>query len=471
MTVAKKTDGRIRLNKTDVGALEPDPRGTRFYPVAEFKGLVVQVTKGGAKSFVLRYRFEGRQKIHTLGSFPAMTAHAAEKAHSAAWTKIHDKVDPNAEREAKRKAAAEKARNIYTVSDLADKFIKEHIKVKNKASTQAEHTRLVEKLIKPRMGAMNLKEVGPADVAGVLLKMQRETPIQANRVRAVLSKMFSKAELWELRPVGSNPVRGQDRSPETKKERNLSDREIVALGKAFREAAVHRFDPDPTKVTDPESDYALAALRLSLLTGMRKGEILALRRAWLDLESGVVHIPPEAHKTGAITGRERLVHLCGAAVELLRALPQGVDNPFVILGARPKNALVDLQSPWERLRESVTEASRPKIEGKARKTKKPEPTMSLLDVTIHDLRRTFSSVGARLGYAELFHSALLGHAAGTVTQGYARVGQDPLHDAAETIGSRIAGLLDGTIDPDQEAEERKKVAEEKCDPGKMRQSG
>ncbi len=450
MTAAKKPDGRIRLNKTDVSALEADPGGTRFYPVAGFKGLVVQVTKGGAKSFVLRYRFEGRQKIHTLGTFPAMTAHAAEKAHSEAWTQIHAKVDPNAEREAKRKAAAEKARNIYTVSDLADKFIKEHIKVKNRPSTQAEHTRLVEKLIRPRMGTMNLKEVGPADVAAVLLKMQRQTPVQANRVRAVLSKMFSKAELWELRPVGSNPVRGQDRAPETKKERNLTDKEISAVGVAFRAAALHRFESDPSVVSEPESVYALAALRLALLTGMRKGEILGLRWAWVDLEAGVIHIPPDAHKSGARSGRERLVHLCGAAVELIRALPQGVENPFVILGARPKKALVDLQGPWERLRRSVTEASRPTSGGKGKKAKVQESAMDLMDVTIHDLRRTFSSVGARLGYAELFLSALLGHAAGTVTQGYARVGRDPLHDAAEAIGSHIAGLLDGTVDIEKE---------------------
>lgn len=450
MNSTKKVDGKIRLNKTDVGALEANPQGTRFYPVAGFKGLVVQVTKGGAKSFVLRYRFEGRQKIHTLGTFPAMTTHAAEKAHSAAWTQIHAKIDPNSEREAKKKAAVEKARNVFTVADLADKFIREHIKLKNKPSTQAEHERLLEKLIKPRMGAMNLKEVGPADIARVLLKMQRETPVQANRVRAVLSKMFSKAELWELRPVGSNPVRGQDRAPETKKERNLTDKEICALGAAFRAATLHRFEPDPSVSSEPESVYALAALRLALLTGMRKGEVLGLRWSWVDLEAGVIHIPPEAHKTGARSGRERLIHLCGAAVQQLRALPQGVDNPFVILGARPKNALVDLQSPWERLRESATEASRPRIEGNSKKAKRQEPTIDLMDVTIHDLRRTFSSVGARLGYAELFLSALLGHAAGTVTQGYARVGQDPLHDAAEAIGSRISWLLDGNIDLDKE---------------------
>jgi integrase len=73
-----------------------------------------------------------------------------------------------------------------------------------------------------------------------------------------------------------------------------------------------------------------------------------------------------------------------------------------------------------------------------------------MDVTIHDLRRTFASVAARLSYPELFISALLGHAAGTVTQGYARVGQDPLREAAEVIGGRITELLNGDIPKSRE---------------------
>jgi hypothetical protein len=61
-----------------------------------------------------------------------------------------------------------------------------------------------------------------------------------------------------------------------------------------------------------------------------------------------------------------------------------------------------------------------------------------------------------MGYPELWISALLGHAAGTVTQGYARVAGDPLREAVEAIGGRIAGLLDGSIDPEKEAKERAK---------------
>lgn len=436
----KKERTPIRLTKTDVESLSPDPARSYFNPV-EGKGvpggLSVRVMPSGQKSWALRYRFHGIQKTATLGRYPAMVPDQARKAAVTLWEKINKGEDPAESKRADRKAASD----MLSISELADRFITEHIEPNNKASTAKEHKRLVEKFIKPKLGSLPVKGVGTSEIATMLHQIQKRTPIQGNRIRAVLSKMFSKAELWELRPVGSNPVRGQDRAPETKKSRNLTDHELFALGMAIRRAELHRFDKNQTN-TPPESPYALVALRIALLTGMRKGEILALQKPWVSLDAGKIIIPAEAHKTGGKTGQGRLVHLCRAAVELLRTLPKEGKNPFIIVGEREGKALVDLQSPWERLRESVTHAC---------------TELDVTDVTIHDLRRTFASVAARLGYPELFISALLGHAAGTVTQGYARVGQDPLREAVETIGSRIAGLLSGSIDLRKEAKAREVV--------------
>ena len=80
-------------------------------------------------------------------------------------------------------------------------------------------------------------------------------------------------------------------------------------------------------------------------------------------------------------------------------------------------------------------------------------------MTLHALRRTFASIGARLGYPELWLAALLGHSAATVTQGYTRVDGDPLKEAVEAIGGRIAGLLSGKIKIEDEAGPRKQAKE------------
>jgi integrase len=121
--------------------------------------------------------------------------------------------------------------------------------------------------------------------------------------------------------------------------------------------------------------------------------------------------------------------------------------PYVI-PARPQTdqdgkivweQLISLQLPWVRIREAagLSAPGKPK-DG---------------DPGLHDLRRTFASVGADLGLKG-FVGELLGHAEQTVTDIYTRTAAERLQDAAETIGSRVEGILDGTIDPQAETEAR-----------------
>lgn len=87
--------------------------------------------------------------------------------------------------------------------------------------------------------------------------------------------------------------------------------------------------------------------------------------------------------------------------------------------------------------------------------------MEEADPGLHDFRRTFASVGADLG-PKGFIGELLGHSEQTVTDIYTRNAAEPLHNAAERIGARIEGILTGRIDPEMEAEERRKAKERKA---------
>lgn len=441
--MASSSNG-IRLNKSDVTSLKADPDGTRFYPVAGHKGLCIQVTKGGTKSFVLRYRFHGRQKIHTLGVFPSMTPDEARKKLDVTWTKINAGTDPNLEKAEERRAAAEEKHAAFTVADLSARYIEEHIKVNNKPSWQAEATRLIEKHIIPALGKLPVRDVGPADISAMLFKIRKATPTQANRVRAVLRTMFGRAEEWEHRPLGSNPVAVvKQRSPEVKRERRLSDLELKALGAALRKSQ--------------ESPHILAAIRLALLAGMRKGEIQALRWEWVDLKVGVIRIPPAEHKTGKKTGKTRVVQLCSALVKVLKSLPVTQDCPYVVPGLPRRDEegkvtewrpFIGLQNPMERIREAA---------GLADKDEHADD-----DPGWHDLRRTFASVGSDLGLKG-FVGELLGHSEQSVTDIYTRTAAQRLMEAAETIGARIHGILMGTIDPEKEADlaEQSKIRRQK----------
>jgi integrase len=122
-----------------------------------------------------------------------------------------------------------------------------------------------------------------------------------------------------------------------------------------------------------------------------------------------------------------------------------------VVPARPKidengkitwENLISLQLPWVRIREAAGLS----IQGKPRDT----------DPGLHDLRRTFASVGADLGLKG-FVGELLGHAEATVTDIYTRSAAETLHRAAETIGERVDGILSGKIDPEKESVARQEA--------------
>ncbi|WP_005035521.1 tyrosine-type recombinase/integrase [Holophaga foetida] len=432
----------VNLTKSVIEGL--GPRDTLFrVSDAQTRGLELQVTPAGVRSWVLRYRVHGHQKTFTLGRWPELTVALARKSAHELLAGIANGEDPGAKRKAEREAE--------TVNELVTRFKKEHLPTL-KQSTLKEYERLLDKEILPGLGAVRVKDVQPSDVASLLSRVRAGTAkgIVANRTRAVLSKMFSLASLWGLRPGLSNPAQGQARSPETKKDRHLSDKELVALGAALRHLEpAGNGEERPLMVMPPEDQYALAAIRLALLTGMRKSELIghASRKipalTWdnVNLDAGVIRL--EQHKTSKRTGA-RVVSLCGAAVDLLEHLPKTRGNPFVFPGRKEGKALSHLQGVWVRVRAIVHVVQR--------KTKVPKNDwVSLEDVTIHDLRRSFASVAARMGYPELIVAALLGHAAGTVTAGYARLGADPLRDVVEAIGARMEALLDGHVDVVAEA--------------------
>ncbi|MBP1627162.1 MAG: Integrase [Holophagaceae bacterium] len=435
------SEKRIALNMTDIRSLGADPDGNRFYPVKDYKGLCVQVTKAGVKSFVLRYRFQGHQKIHTLGVFPAMTPDAAKKAHTTAWGQLNNGTDPNQAKVNAKKAAEQERRAKFTVSDLAERYELEHMPG-NSESWRMNIKRYLVRFILPALGKMPVREVTPGDVSALLFKIGKDTPTQANRVRAVMRTMFQRAEEWSLRDLGTNPVAVvKVRNPEKARDRRLSDAELVALGQAFRGSK--------------ETPEVLVALRLGLLAGMRKGEIQGLRWEWVDLQEKEIRIPPEFHKTGKKTGRPRVIRLCSALVADLQGLVHTLGCPYVIPGrvvigedkTRTWKPFTALQNPWERLR----------VAAKLAKEGEPEEQ----DPGLHDLRRTFSSVASDLGLKG-FVAELVGHTEKTVTDIYTRTAVHRLQDAAEEIGARIDGILKGTIDPAKEAKARESKAARKA---------
>ena len=282
--------------------------------------------------------------------------------------------------------------------DLGKRFLKEYVPDHCKASTAEEYRRSIELFIDPRIGKLRVPDVKRSDIAALHHNM-RDTPYQANRTLGVLSKMMNLAELWELRPDGSNPCRHVKRFKEEKRERFLSDEEYQRLGAALREIEQERL----------ETPSVIAAIRLLMLTGCRLSEIQKLQWEHVDLDAGELRLPDT--KTGA-----KVVHLGDPAIAVLRGIDRQKDNPWVIAGRKPGSHLTDLQHPWRRIRERA----------------------GLEDVRIHDLRHSFASGGLLVGEGLPMIGKLLGHTQVQTTARYAHLANDPVKSAANRIASRIA---------------------------------
>jgi integrase len=264
--------------------------------------------------------------------------------------------------------------------------------------------------ILPRLGSLKVNAVTREDIARLHLNM-RDRPIAANRVLALLSKMFNLAEQWGLRPDNSNPCRHVEKYKERKIERFLSNEELARLGEALAEA----------ERTQTEMPSVIAALRLLLFSGCRLSEILTLIWDEVDLENQCLRL--RESKTGA-----KVVYLPPPAIEVLSAIERQVDNPFVIVGAKRGSHLVNLQKPWRRIRQQA----------------------GLDDVRIHDLRHSFASVAAASGLSLPIIGALLGHNQPATTARYAHLAADPMKQAAAITGNQIAKAL-GMIKAQDEA--------------------
>ena len=384
---------QIKITKRVIDSIECD--GTdRFYWDRELPGFGMRVRASGRKYFVTQFRASGRLRRMTLGPVTAMTPEIARKRAMALLSEAKSGGDPAMQRDADRKAA--------TVKLLGQRFLKEYVPDHCKESTAYEYRRSVDLFIDPRIGSRKVTEVQRKDIAELHHAM-RKTPYQANRTLGVLSKMFNMAEVWGLRPDGSNPCLHVKRFKEEKRERFLSAEEFQRLGAVL----------DEILKDGSETRSAVVAIRLLMLTGCRLSEIQKLRWEHVDLGAGELNLPDT--KTGG-----RAVPLAPSAVRLLESLPRDDDNPWVIAGRKAGSHLTDLQHPWRRIRERA----------------------ELPNVRIHDLRHSFASRALALGEGLPMIGKLLGHTQVQTTARYAHLARDTVKASAARIGDSIDNDLD-----------------------------
>ena len=383
-----------KLTNRTVAATRPRDRDV-FVWDDELPGFGLRVKPSGVKSYVIQYRNRHNDSRRiTIGRHGVIGPEKARRKAKKMLADVQDGADPATERKDDREAP--------TVAELAEKYLREHAAPHKKPRSVEEDQRLLRLHVLPALGRKKVAGITRADITGLHHAM-RDTPGAANRTLALVSKMLNLAEKWGLRPDGSNPCRHVDRYPERKMERFLSVDELGRLGAVLAEA----------ERTATELRSVIAAVRLLMFTGARLGEILNLEWSHVDFERSCLRLPES--KTGA-----KVIHLNAPALEVLNGIERD-GSPWVIAGRDPNKPLVNLRKPWHRIRKAA----------------------GLDNVRLHDLRHSFASVGVAGGLSLPMIGALLGHTQPATTARYAHLAADPLKQAADMIGGRIAAALRG----------------------------
>jgi integrase len=270
---------------------------------------------------------------------------------------------------------------------------------------------------------MRIPDVRRADLDRLHASMGA-MPGAANRALSLVSAIWNWAAKRDLVRFEENPAKGIERNPEKAKERFLSTVELGRLGDALRLAettglpyAVDEAGPKAKHAAKPEKrlrridPFAVAAIRLLLLTGARLREILHARWNEVDFDRGIIFLPDSK------TGRKPLL-LSAAAQAIIADLPRIEGNPYIIAGAG-NGPRADLKRPWA----AITHAA------------------NLPGVRLHDLRHSFASIGAGASLGLSVVGKLLGHTQPQTTARYAHLDADPLRRAADTIGAVIDAAM------------------------------
>lgn len=396
--MGKKSEATVTWNQTAIKRLPAPPAGERAtYHHPDRAPLIVMVTSA-SKTFYLCRRVNGRQQRIRLGQFPAWTPAAAIDRADEIEKAIDRGENPHQEKR-DRSAAP-------TLADFwRDTFDPQHV-ARLKPATAYQY-RLTWRLhIAPTFGELKLADITKAAVRALHASIgatgrERTANYTVAALRCALN-FATEADLFK----GPNPTAGVRMFHETPRARYLNREEIARLYQALEADAQ---ETGNWTVHD--------VVKLLLLTGARRGNVLGMAWKDLDLATGRWLIPANETKTS----RAYLVTLPPGAVDILRQRQKAENGPSVFPAVRKgkhgRTSLEGVKRGWER----VTERA------------------GLHGVRLHDLRHTAASLLANSGANLQIIGAQLGHANTRTTERYA-------HLLADTVAAAVAASTAGLGD-------------------------
>ena len=374
------------LSCRSVEALPVTERETLFWD-RELSGFGVRVYPSGSKVYLVQTRSGGTSRRVTIGRHGLLTADQARRKAAQVIADIKAGNEPSHTNGTSRLDTGP------TVAELAERYMREHMAVRCKPTTARMCRHTLDRYLLPTMGSLSLGAIRRERVASFHYSLHA-TPVMANRVLDLLSRLFIMADAWGIAPEGGNPCRFIKKYKEKPRERFLSETEFQRLGQVL----------DAVEAEGKVHPSAVAAFRLLMLTGCRKNEILTLRWEDVDLDAGELRLRDA--KTGP-----RAVVLSPPACRVLATLPHLPDNPWVITGTKPGARFSNLNGAWLVIRARA----------------------GLDDVRIHALRHSFASRALALGESLPMIGKLLGHRKVQTTARCAHLARESVKASAARI--------------------------------------
>ncbi len=411
-------NARITKRTVDATPTPTEEDGeTRLWDTG-LKGYFLRVYPSGRRVYALKYRMGPSQRIFTIGVHGSpYNPETARAAAEAALRRIVDGEDPAAEKK--------EAREALTVSALIDRYLEEGPATKpgKRASTWENDGSNLKRHIRPLLGRKVANLVTKAEAAkaihditlGKTAAIEKSKKLRgraivkggagvARRTRITTAAMFS----WGMEHglVKVNPFSSVKMSTAPQRERFLSREEAGRLLEAL----------DDVEAANTVNPAFCDAIRLLLLTGARKTEILGLKWGEVNFDRRSLLLPPERTKAGGQNG-ERRIMLSPAALEILTSRrPEKVKpEQFVFPAIRGEGHIIGVRRAFAK---ACVQAN---LEG----------------VRIHDLRHSFASFAIADGASLFLVGKLLGHASARTSERYAHLSGDPLQDAVAAIGESL----------------------------------
>ena len=365
----------------------PEGKHHVIYWDDKLKGFGLRVTAKGARSWIVDYRCNGRQRRYTIGSAEVWKFALARDEARKIKREASIGIDAFEIRHSLRDAP--------TIQDLWEKYEKESL-IQRPKSQQADVRTMWIKDILPALHDKKVIDIKYDDIDRLHRKITDDNrPVRANRIIDTLRRVFNLAIRWEW--IDKNPTRGLKRNPEYNRERYLTVEEIKRLNQVLN---------------NYHNRTSAEAIQMLLLTGARRGEVLNMRWNQLDLDNGIWTKPPNSTKQR----KTHRVVLNGPAIALLKRRQSESKSEWVFPGRRKGEPLRKIDRAWDVVR-------------------KEAGLVGQNHARMHDLRHSYASLLINSGVPLAVIGGLLGHSQPSTTARYAHLLDEVQRAATDKVGA------------------------------------